>query len=80
MDTTRVQIQDASNVIILGSKALLWGNNAAWICTECMQLCGNRTGDSEHVVECCKQKYEIMRAPNKSGNLHMGAATGVRIL
>ncbi len=61
------------------SKALLWGNNAAWLCTECRELLGNRTGDTEYQVECkCTAKYEILRSENKHGRLHLGPAKGVR--
>ena len=73
-----IKAQDGSN--IKGTKALLWGNNAAWICPECKELVGNRTGDTEYQVECesCKAHYEIERKPNKRGNFHLGPAIGVR--
>jgi len=64
------------------SKALLWGNNAAWLCTECGELLGNRTGDTEYEVECtntqCRAKYEIDRTENRRGRLHLGPAKGIR--
>ena len=63
-------------------KALLWGNNAAWLCTECGELLGNRTGDYDYRVKCttenCTAEYEIERSRNRSGSFHMGPATGVR--
>lgn len=80
MKTRKVLIKDNNRDVINTSKALLWGNNAAWLCTECGELLGNRTGNSEYQVECskCKAKYEIERAKNKNGRLHLGPATGVR--
>lgn len=67
---------------IPNSKALRWGNNAAWLCIECGELLGNRTGDSEHRVKCinvnCAAEYEIERSQNRSGSFHLGPATGVR--
>lgn len=82
MDTMPVPVQDFEGQPIQGSRALIWGNNAAWLCVECHQLLGNRTGDTEFQVDCpCGVHYEILRAPNnKSGRLHLGPATGVRRL
>ena len=82
MKTTKILITDTKGNPISTSKALLWGNNAAWLCTECGELLGNRTGDSEYHVKCtnilCTAKYEIDRAENKSGRLHLGPAKGIR--
>ena len=82
MQTTKMSVLDRSGTAIVGSKAIVWGNNAAWLCVgeDCGELLGNRTGDSEYVVTCprCRTRYEIGRSPNKSGDLHLGAATGVR--
>ena len=82
MKTTKVFISDQKGRAIPTSKALVWGNNAAWLCPECGELLGNRTGDKEYQVECtnngCKAKYEIERSINKSGNLDLGPAMGVR--
>jgi hypothetical protein len=79
MDTDRVKIQDASGHPIVGSRALIWGNNAAWVCLQCGELVGNRTGDTEYLVACtCKARYEILRGLNKNGDLHLGPATGVQ--
>jgi hypothetical protein len=79
MQTTPVSIQDTAGRAIQGSRALIWGNNAAWLCVECDKLLGNRTGDTEYLVDCsCGAHYEILRAPNRSGNLDQGQATGVR--
>ena len=79
METIKTFILDQKGNRISTSKALLWGNNAAWICTECGELLGNRTGDTEYQVECkCMAKYEIARAENKNGRLHFGPAKGIR--
>ncbi len=82
METTKILITDKKGNPISSSKALRWGNNAAWICPECGELLGNRTGDTEYQVECtnieCSAKYEIERAENKSGKLHLGPAKGIR--
>lgn len=81
MKTTKTFIKDRDGNHIDNSKALLWGNNAAWLCTECGELLGNRTGDTEYRVECtgsCTAIYEIERTHNKSGKLHLGAAVGIR--
>jgi len=84
MLTTRCRIIDSVGKPIPSSKALIWGNNAAWICTGCEELLGNRTGDTEHIVPCatkgCDAKYEIERGANKNGEKHLGRATGVRKL
>jgi hypothetical protein len=80
MQTKRVLIKDKNGNPIAASKALLWGNNAAWLCIECGELLGNRTGDSEYEVDCtvCTAKYEIERQKNKNGNLNLGPAMGIR--
>lgn len=82
METTKVQIMDRKGAAISASKALVWGNNAAWLCVECGELLGNRTGDNDYQLECtnrdCNAKYEIERSINKSGELHLGPAMGVR--
>ena len=79
METKRVAIQDHSENVIENSRALVWGNNAAWICTGCGQLLGNRTGDADYQVQCdCGLGYEILRRSNKSGDLNLGSAVGVR--
>lgn len=79
MKTRRAQILDSDCNPMACTHALLWGNNAAWLCTGCGELLGNRTGDTEYVVSCdCGAQYEIARAPNRrSGSLHLGPATGV---
>ena len=80
MDTHRLEIQDRNGEPISTSTALIWGNNAAWLCIKCGQLLGNRTGDTEFQVECsCGNTYEIDRGPNRNGNLHQGPALGVRL-
>lgn len=82
MVTEKVRITDQNGIPISASKALVWGNNAAWLCIECKELLGNRTGDTEYQVECtktgCNAKYEIERSINKSGKFNLGRATGVR--
>lgn len=79
MKTTSLPVSDMAGQPIEGSQALVWGNNAAWLCTECGRLLGNRTADGECEVRCpCGAGYEILRAPNKNGNLNLGPATGVR--
>jgi len=82
MKTTKVYISDQKGVAISSSKALVWGNNAAWLCTECGELLGSRTGDHEYQIECtnaeCNAKYEIERSINKSGKLNLWPAMGVR--
>jgi len=79
METKPISVEDASGQPVEGSRALLWGNNAAWLCIECNRLLGNRTGDGECNVECaCGLRYEILRSPNRYGTLNLGPATGVR--
>jgi hypothetical protein len=80
MKTKTTLIKDPQGNPISTSKALLWGNNAAWICTEYGELLGNRTGETEYQVECtkCLAKYEIERMENKAGRLHLGPARGIR--
>lgn len=78
METVQVEIIGIDGSPLRGSRALIWGNNAAWLCTNCDRLLGNRTGDTEYRVACaCGAGYEITRSPNKSGDLNLGAATGV---
>ncbi len=78
METTPTAVVDASGASIPDSKALLWGNNAAWICVGCGDLLGNRTGDTDYQVGCrCGLAYEIQRGPNRSGDLNLGPAVGV---
>ena len=79
MNTTKTFIKEHDGNPRKDSIALLWGNNAAWLCIECHELLGNRTGDTEYRVECrCGAAYEIERTQNKRGKLHLGAAIGVR--
>ena len=82
MKTVEAFIKDKDGNPIGNSKGLLWGNNAAWLCTECFELLVNRTGDMEFHVKCanvnCMAEYEIERKQNRKGSLHLGAATGVR--
>jgi len=80
MKTAKTFIKKHDGNPLKDSVALLWGNNAAWLCVECRELLGNRTGDTEYLVECpCGANYEIERTPNKkSGKLHQGPAIGVR--
>lgn len=79
MKTTSLLVSNADGQPVEGSQALMWGNNAAWLCTQCGQLLGNRTADGECNVSCaCGAGYEILRVPNQNGNLNLGPATGVR--
>jgi len=79
METQTVLITDQKGNTIDMSKGLIWGNNAAWLCTECGELLGNRTGDTEFRVKCkCTAEYEIERNENKNGKLHLGPAKGIR--
>lgn len=78
MQTQPAQVVDNTQQAIPGSHALLWGNNAAWICTKCSNLLGNRTGDHDFAVTCnCGIRYEILRGQNVNGNLDLGPALGV---
>jgi hypothetical protein len=82
METTKKSITDRKGNPIRNSRALIWGNNAAWLCIDCVELLGNRTGDTEYQVECnnikCTAKYKIDRAENRNGRLHLGRAKGIR--
>ena len=80
MKTTAKKISDKEGSVIHESKALIWGNNAAWLCTDCEELLANRTGDSDFKVTCsCGARYKILRSPSKkSGKLHLGPAKGVQ--
>ena len=82
MKTRNVQLKDQSNSPIAGSKGLVWGNNAAWLCHRCSTLNGGRTGDTEHVVQCsgCESEFVIERAENRSGRLHLGPAVGISLV
>jgi hypothetical protein len=81
METTAVQLIDGAGQPISGSRGLIWGNNAAWLCAKCDRLLGNRTGDTEFRVSCaCGARYEIKRGENKSGNRHLGPAVGILAL
>lgn len=78
METVQVEIKLKDGAAIHGSRALIWGNNASWLCSGCDRLLGNRTGDTEYKVTCsCGARYEIERSENSKGNLHQGPATGV---
>lgn len=79
MKTKQVVVEDVQGRPVAGSQALVWGNNAAWLCVKCGALLGNRTADDEYQVDCpCGLRYEIVRGPNKNGRLNLGPATGVR--
>jgi hypothetical protein len=83
MITRPVSVQNQVGQPIPNSRALIWGNNAAWLCVndKCNRLLGNRTAEGEHLVNCpCGIRYEILRAANRNGSLHLGPATGVRRL
>lgn len=82
MKTSKSQVKDLVGNPVKNSKALLWGNNAAWVCVDCGELLANRTGDTEYQVECsaprCTAKYEIERGENKNGEQHLGPSIGIR--
>ncbi len=74
-------ILDANLRPIPGSMALVWGNNAAWVCQGCRELIGNRTGDSEYLVTCrCGNEYQIHRGTNVNGTANLAGAIGVQLL
>lgn len=80
MTTKQVPVTNAGGQPVKESQALVWGNNAAWLCITCGRLQGNRTADGECNVTCaCGTRYELLRAPNKNGKLNLGPATGVRV-
>ena len=75
---TKIAIRGNDGQSVPGSRALIWGNNAAWLCPTCDNLLGNRTGDTEYRVTCsCGARYEIKRSETSTGRLHLGPATGV---
>lgn len=82
MKTKKLLVKDIAGNSISNSKALLWGNNAAWVCVDCEELLANRTGDTEYLVECsaptCTAKYEIERGETKNGGQHLGPSIGIR--
>jgi len=81
MKTKKTHITNYAGIPIGDTKALVWGNNAAWVCPNpCGELLGNRTGDSEFKVVCpiCGAEYEIERAKSKNGSFHLGAAQGIK--
>jgi hypothetical protein len=81
--TTEVDIRDFEGEPIPGSKAIVWGNNAAWICEGegCEELLGGRTANKECVVECpnCCAEYRIERRKNKNKRFNLGPAKGIRM-
>lgn len=83
MRTTNVYIEDLEGEEIPGSTAIIWGNNAAWICEGegCEELLGGRTANKECVVECprCHAKYMIERRKNKNDRFNLGPAKGIRM-
>lgn len=83
MKTVKALIKDKNGKDIPSSKALLWGNNASWLCTKCGELVGNRTGKIENeVIKCttekCEESYEMKQKANKSGNFYQGAVVSIR--
>jgi rubredoxin len=74
MQSTRRKVLDINGNEIPSSRALTWGNNAAWLCPVCGDLLGSNTLEGNHRVECsvCGAPFEIDRSgPGK-------AADGVR--
>lgn len=83
MQTTKKTVSASDGKPVPGSKALVWGNNGAWVCvkSECGELLGARTGDTEVRVTCrCGTRYELLRSANKNGALNLGPAIGVRLV
>jgi homoaconitase/3-isopropylmalate dehydratase large subunit len=78
---TPTEIRDEQQALIPGTRALLWGNNAAWICQSCGELLGGRTGNIELHVTCdsCRAPYTILRVKSRQGAYHLGAAAGVQV-
>jgi hypothetical protein len=80
MQTRRDSVRDLTGDAIPDTKALLWGNNAAWLCVRCEQLLGNRT-DNDFELQCnCGAEYEIVRGVNRSGQRLLARALEVRRL
>jgi DNA-directed RNA polymerase subunit RPC12/RpoP len=81
MQTNHGTVTDTNGQRVQDSQALWWGNNASWICVKCGRLLGNRTGDTEYLVQCpqCETKYEILRGLTKKGNRHLAPALGVKL-
>ena len=81
MTYTPTEIRDEQRALIPGSRALLFGNNAAWICLSCGELLGGRTGNTEIHVACfsCKAPYTILRVKSRQGAYHFGASAGVQV-
>jgi hypothetical protein len=81
METRDALVVDPNGRPIRQSRALLWGNNAAWLCVKCKRLLGNRTANRENMVAClCGTEYEILRHRNRNGRFHLGPAAGVQRL
>jgi len=78
MRTNKIFIVEKGGAEIIESKALIWGNNASWLCTVCNELLGNRTGDSDYRVTCvgCGTLFEILRE-SKNDSKHLTRALGV---
>ena len=75
----------AKRVNIIGakkdSKALLWGNNAAWLCDGCGELVGARTSSNSEklTIRCeCGLAYELVADLNSKGTFNKGPAKAVR--
>jgi hypothetical protein len=79
MKTKRVKIIGASKNI----KALLWGNNAAWLCESCGELVGARTSsNSKMQTICCEcgQTYGLIADLNRKGTFNKGPAKAVKLV
>jgi hypothetical protein len=80
--TRKIWIENSEGDGSFLADALVWGNNAAWVCIQCQELLGGRTGDTEYEVDCtrpgCTATYRIQRSENKNGGLNLGPASGVR--
>lgn len=61
-----------------GSRALLFGNNAAWHCILCGELNGDTTAISDGIAECqCGKRYQVLP---EDENKPRGKSGGVRAL
>jgi hypothetical protein len=79
MKTKRVNIIGAGENI----NALLWGNNAAWLCCKCSELVGARTSSNSETqtIRCeCGQTYELIADLNRKGTFNKGPAKAVKLV
>jgi hypothetical protein len=81
MKENRAEILDPLGKAIAGTRAFLIGNNASWICVNCKELVGGRTGKREKKIVCdCGKTYLLTSYPNERGNFHQGPVKSVSAL